>query len=445
MYGVGGSQAISSDSNLLFSSTLKHSDGEFDKNREFVNSDLYHHHQNQNQNHQQNQQSSGLMRYRSAPSSFLASLVDGGGAEDFVNPHQSPVPESESMFLRFMSSNGSVDSTPQDLQYPTVIIKNEVPEHINQYSTTSTQMIYQTSPDHHHQNSDSLCSQTNLDGLYKVGNGGTVMENQVQGKISSANCSNLIRQSSSPAELFSNLSVENGFAVMRDVGNFRVGNGTNGKASPTKRLNYNINFSSGPSSCSRFMPQIAENGNESSSSPENGQLGNGNSSNGFYVPSFQNVPWNESGFTGGLKRKRDGEENFSGFNALESQDGDSRIYTTGLTHHLSLPKTSAEMAAVEKFLQFQQDSVPCKIRAKRGCATHPRSIAERMRRTRISERMRKLQELFPNMDKQTNTADMLDLAVEYIKDLQKQVKTLTGTRAKCTCSSKQKQLSNSTV
>jgi hypothetical protein len=25
-----------------------------------------------------------------------------------------------------------------------------------------------------------------------------------------------------------------------------------------------------------------------------------------------------------------------------------------------------------------QDSVPCKIRAKRGCATHPRSIAERV-------------------------------------------------------------------
>ena len=99
-----------------------------------------------------------------------------------------------------------------------------------------------------------------------------------------------------------------------------------------------------------------------------------------------------------------------------------------LAHHLSLPKTSAEMAAIEKFFQFQ-DSVPCKIRAKRGCATHPRSIAERVliffilcsyldlsmeqfflirwliykkiqvRRTRISERMRKLQELVPNMEK----------------------------------------------
>uniref|UniRef100_A0A6N2MSL4 BHLH domain-containing protein n=1 Tax=Salix viminalis TaxID=40686 RepID=A0A6N2MSL4_SALVM len=53
-----------------------------------------------------------------------------------------------------------------------------------------------------------------------------------------------------------------------------------------------------------------------------------------------------------------------------------------------------------------EESVPCRIRAKRGCATHPRSIAERVRRTRISDRIRKLQDLVPNMDKQTNTADM---------------------------------------
>lgn len=43
-----------------------------------------------------------------------------------------------------------------------------------------------------------------------------------------------------------------------------------------------------------------------------------------------------------------------------------------LSHHLSLPKSSA---AMERLLE---DSVPCKIRAKRGCATHPRSIAERV-------------------------------------------------------------------
>ncbi|KAG8660809.1 transcription factor bHLH81 isoform X1 [Manihot esculenta] len=71
-----------------------------------------------------------------------------------------------------------------------------------------------------------------------------------------------------------------------------------------------------------------------------------------------------------------------------------------------------------------EDSVPCRVRAKRGCATHPRSIAERVRRTRISDRIRKLQELVPNMDKQTNTADMLDEAVEYVKFLQRQIQKL---------------------
>ena len=37
-----------------------------------------------------------------------------------------------------------------------------------------------------------------------------------------------------------------------------------------------------------------------------------------------------------------------------------------------------EMSTIEKLMQVPQDSVPCKIRAKRGCATHPRSIAERV-------------------------------------------------------------------
>lgn len=90
-------------------------------------------------------------------------------------------------------------------------------------------------------------------------------------------------------------------------------------------------------------------------------------------------------------------------------------------------------AEMEKLMD---DLVPCKVRAKRGCATHPRSIAERVRRTRISDRIRKLQELVPNMDKQTNTADMLEEAVEYVKFLQKQIQELTEHQKKCTCSEK---------
>ncbi|KOM51329.1 hypothetical protein LR48_Vigan08g215600 [Vigna angularis] len=59
---------------------------------------------------------------------------------------------------------------------------------------------------------------------------------------------------------------------------------------------------------------------------------------------------------------------------------------------------SAPHLKVDNMFTFE-DSVPCRVRAKRGCATHPRSIAERVRRTRISDRIRKLQELVPNMDK----------------------------------------------
>lgn len=229
------------------------------------------------------------------------------------------------------------------------------------------------------------------------------------------NGSNLIRQSSSPAGLFSHLSVENGYGVMRGMGG---GGGS--------RLKSQLSFSSRQSSsAAAMMSQISEEiENESMEGYPIGTWEESSMLTDNYFP----------GAGAGLKRTRE--------NQSEIQNGEVR---NGLTHQFSLPKTASEMAAMEKFLQFQ-DSVPCKIRAKRGCATHPRSIAERVRRTRISERMRKLQELVPNMDKQTNTADMLDLAVDYIKELQKQAKTLTNARANCTCSSsKQKPHLNSTA
>ncbi|KAL5776337.1 hypothetical protein ACOSP7_009263 [Xanthoceras sorbifolium] len=100
-----------------------------------------------------------------------------------------------------------------------------------------------------------------------------------------------------------------------------------------------------------------------------------------------------------------------------------------------LPSRASSLTEMdmEKLLE---DSVPCRVRAKRGCATHPRSIAERVRRTRISDRIRKLQELVPNMDKQTNTADMLEEAVEYVKFLQRQIEELSEQQRKCKCAAK---------
>nr|VDD04537.1 unnamed protein product [Brassica oleracea] len=104
-----------------------------------------------------------------------------------------------------------------------------------------------------------------------------------------------------------------------------------------------------------------------------------------------------------------------------------------LETQFSMPQTSLEMARMESMMNIPEDSVPCRTRAKRGCATHPRSIAERERRTRISGKLKKLQELVPNMDKQTSYADMLDLAVEHIKGLQHQVESLEKGMERCTC------------
>ncbi|PNY02525.1 transcription factor bHLH130-like protein [Trifolium pratense] len=208
---------------------------------------------------------------------------------------------------------------------------------------------------------------------------------------------------------------------MKGVGNYATVNGNNGELSPSmNRLSSQVSFPSRNASSLGMLSHISEIDSEDieATSPDDG---GSNGDTTHYGSGFPYSSWNDtqsfSENLSGLKRGRSGNEKM--FSDFQSGGLGNQVHT--LSHHLSLPKTSSEMIAMEKLFQFP-DSVPCKIRAKRGCATHPRSIAERVRRTKISERMRKLQELVPNMDKQTNTSDMLDLAVDYIKNLQKQFK-----------------------
>ncbi|XP_077248052.1 transcription factor UNE12-like isoform X2 [Tasmannia lanceolata] len=72
-------------------------------------------------------------------------------------------------------------------------------------------------------------------------------------------------------------------------------------------------------------------------------------------------------------------------------------------------------------------SIRPRVRARRGQATDPHSIAERLRRERIAERMKALQELVPSSNK-TDRAAMLDEIVEYVKFLRLQVKVLSMSR-----------------
>ncbi|XP_021888817.1 transcription factor bHLH74 isoform X2 [Carica papaya] len=64
------------------------------------------------------------------------------------------------------------------------------------------------------------------------------------------------------------------------------------------------------------------------------------------------------------------------------------------------------------------------VRARRGQATNSHSLAERVRREKISERMRLLQELVPGCNKITGKAVMLDEIINYVQSLQQQVEIL---------------------
>ncbi|OVA00296.1 Myc-type [Macleaya cordata] len=65
------------------------------------------------------------------------------------------------------------------------------------------------------------------------------------------------------------------------------------------------------------------------------------------------------------------------------------------------------------------------VRARRGQATNSHSLAERVRREKISERMKLLQDLVPGCNKITGKAVMLDEIINYVQSLQQQVEFLS--------------------
>ncbi|KAL6656246.1 hypothetical protein ACP70R_007072 [Stipagrostis hirtigluma subsp. patula] len=357
--------------------------------------------------------SPGLLRYRSAPSTLLGEVMCGGDHQDFAaaaadGGHSADHAAADTVLARFLAGGHHEirDAKPPRPAAAAHFLEDAA----SMASQQQQQLMYQSQQ-------QQLAA---MEGLYRTLSSGDTE--------AAAAGNSLLRQSSSPAGFLNHLNMDNGYGSMLRAGMAGGGGGARLKGG---QLSYSSRQGS-------VMSQISEMGSEElgggGSSPEAGSNG------AAAARSYSGIPagypmgggWNEpSPTSGGRKRPRDAA-------GLDPAAAHAPPNGQHLAPQLSLPsgngngKPSPEMAAIEKFLQLQ-DAVPCKIRAKRGCATHPRSIAERVRRTRISERIRKLQELVPNMEKQTNTADMLDLAVDYIKDLQKQVKVLNDGRASCTC------------
>ncbi|KAI4382046.1 hypothetical protein MLD38_008055 [Melastoma candidum] len=375
----------------------------------------------------------GLLRFRSAPSSLhLSNTADaphatkddiesGGFGQGFLNygggHDRDDISEPESRSLQIFTHN------PQS-----------TPSVMTTTMTTTTEVGYRDLSHHslglppQYPRYSRSSSFSGIEG----GNSGLLSSGGMNNNRIKAFAPGLTRQSSSPPGLFSDITASNGYTILNGPGNYQVDRDMDRESSPPASMLKNQNsFPSGPPSLG-MLPWISELRREDlrAHSPNDTKSGLAKLDDRLEGHGFLFDPWNEpaSRFSQNfMSLKKDMGNGLK--ESLESQNGEvgGRHVSSLLSPYLSSSKSSSGMVA----LHFR-DSVPCKIRAKRGCATHPRSIAERVRRTRISERMRKLQELVPNMDK-TNTADMLDLAVEYIKNLQKQYKILSEYRANCKC------------
>ncbi|KAJ4723025.1 Transcription factor protein [Melia azedarach] len=322
---------------------------------------------------------SGLTRYVSAPGSLLTTAVDsviGSQSQPSLlsHPHYFTAPGDSSSSSSFNSESTCKVNSSNDPKYAKT-------------------------------------------GLHRSYGFNEITQAQAQAQAQAQTQSSLVRQRSSPAGFLSHFASENGFSVTRETGNYNSQGGSSSGLG-VSRLKSQLSFT-GQDSLSQIS-EVSENGIDG----VNSSSGHQNATHSYATTSFGMDSWengNSIVFSAPSNKR------------TKTLDGDILDCLNALETQFSMPQTTLEMATVEKFLHIPEDSVPCKIRAKRGCATHPRSIAERERRTRISGKLKKLQELVPNMDKQTSYSDMLDLAVQHIKGLQNQVQKLDSELKHCTC------------
>nr|WGW17424.1 bHLH transcription factor bHLH128 [Betula platyphylla] len=348
----------------------------------------------------------GLTRYGSAPGSLLTTAVDS-----VIGPNR------EFAALR---SPSSLMGHPQYFSADSSSITSESTCRVNSSDDPKQQQQQQQQP-------PPKGLQRSY-GLNEMAVGDIATASNFRSGGGSSASSALVRQRSSPAGFLSHQlasasdngfelkSVTNdnqmaGFPLTRGSAGYTSKGGSNG-GHGVSRLNSQLSFTRQDS-----LSQISEVSEDvvDGICSDNGHQ---NAAHSYATTSFGMDSWDN---TNSIM--------FSAPHSKRAKNHDGEIFHClhALETQFSMPQTTLEMATVEKLMNIPEDSVPCKIRAKRGCATHPRSIAERERRTRISGKLKKLQDLVPNMDKQTSYSDMLDLAVQHIKGLQNQVQITLST------------------
>ncbi|GAV59076.1 HLH domain-containing protein/PPR domain-containing protein/PPR_2 domain-containing protein/DYW_deaminase domain-containing protein, partial [Cephalotus follicularis] len=132
---------------------------------------------------------------------------------------------------------------------------------------------------------------------------------------------------------------------------------------------------------------------------------------------------------GSKKRKRNGQGTELDQAKVAQQRGEAAQDCTDDQPKGDQNPTSATKTVGKNGKQAQPTDLPKEdyihVRARRGQATNSHSLAERVRREKISERMKFLQDLVPGCSKVTGKAVMLDEIINYVQSLQRQVEFLS--------------------
>ncbi|GLJ19580.1 hypothetical protein SUGI_0354150 [Cryptomeria japonica] len=143
---------------------------------------------------------------------------------------------------------------------------------------------------------------------------------------------------------------------------------------------------------------------------------------------------------GGRKRKNDRTkpQEIKAADSEESKEKRTKSGDSGAKEKEDLRKSKTEQSNSDNSVDSTQKSVKenskasenqkqdyIHVRARRGQATDSHSLAERVRREKISERMKYLQDLVPGCNKVTGKAVMLDEIINYVQSLQRQVEFLS--------------------
>ncbi|KAK2641281.1 hypothetical protein Ddye_023044 [Dipteronia dyeriana] len=260
----------------------------------------HHLHDHQHQHQQRQLNSGGLTRYQSAPSSYFSSFMDRDLCEDFP-----PSPETERIFAKFLSNasgnSSETNNAASDQNIGLIRPNSPVTDKLMEAEQQQQQQRDFSASRSFYQNQSQLpnsVSGMNYGAINSVG-----MDRFPPTKMATgSNSSNLIRHSSSPAGLFADIEIENGYVVMKGMGDY--GNSNNNREASFASAGRPPTSSSGP------MSPISE-------LPNKGNTGGGfiEDHSNSYSSGFPVDSWDETSIMSdngtGVKRLREDDRTLS--------------------------------------------------------------------------------------------------------------------------------------